>query len=103
MSDESLKESLRREFERLESFDSELAVLALGSVEDGSDIVALAAQLKKQKPFLFKPQNRSPLAMGVIPDALAPSKREVEELAAKAREGSDRGAMLRFMRARRGG
>jgi hypothetical protein len=102
MSEEALQESLRRELERLETVDSKLAMLALGELAEGADIVALVAQLRKDKPFLFKVQTRAPLAMGVIPDALAPSKREVEELAARAREGSDRGAMLRFMRARRG-
>lgn len=103
MSEESFKDSLRRELERMEAHDVDLALTALGEVDEASEVVALAMRLKRERPYLFKSTARAPLAMGVIPDALSPSKREIEDLAAKAREGSDRGAMLRFMRARRSG
>lgn len=103
MSGDLLKESLRRELERLDALDVDLAVVALGEIDTDADVALLASELKQRKPFLFKPATRAPLAMGEIPDALAVGKRKLEDLAAKAREGSDRSAMARFMRARRGG
>lgn len=83
---------------------TELAVREM----DGADVEAAVAELRRRKPFLFRNGVRGRTGSvgaamsGRTPQAGSDGQRLVEAAEAAARAG-DRGALLRYLRARRGG
>lgn len=75
---------------------------------DGGDVEAAVADLRRRKPFLFRngagsrPGSVSAAMSGRTRQAGSEGERLVEAAEVAARSG-DRGALLRYLRARRGG
>jgi hypothetical protein len=95
---------IERELAQSEAIDLETASIlvegALGQISEGGrdgDVRGAVAELKKRKPFLFRGVNR-PTAMSGRGSAVNP----LESSAAQARASGDRGALMQYLRAKRG-
>ncbi|MDX2116298.1 MAG: hypothetical protein SFZ24_11865 [Planctomycetota bacterium] len=65
------------------------------------DVERAVAELRARKPFLFRQSRRHPGA-AVVASAREPGPDAVERAADEAARTGDRGALLRYLRARRG-
>lgn len=64
------------------------------------DVAKAIADLKKRKPFLFRPARKPPSSMS--PAGKPAPRNELEEIAEQARQTGDKRALLHYLRARRG-
>src|SRR5262245_30667560 len=63
------------------------------------DVTKAISDLKKRKPFLFRPPRKPASSMSA---AGKPARNELEEIAEQARQTGDKRALLQYLRARRG-
>jgi hypothetical protein len=95
------KREIERELSRQGAIDLETAAMlteaAVASM-DRKDAKAAIADLKRSKPFLFRPPVRTSAMSGAVEPESG-----IEQAAAAARESGDRRALLRYLRMRRGG
>jgi hypothetical protein len=63
------------------------------------DVARAIADLKKRKPFLFRPARRPASSMSA---AGKPAHNELDQIAEQARQTGDKRALLQYLRARRG-
>jgi hypothetical protein len=75
-----------------------MAEMALDAAPN-TDIATIVADLKKRKPFLFRTRTQSASAMAAATSA---SGAGLDQAAIEARQTGDRGAVLRYLRMKRG-
>lgn len=96
------RRSLELELAMAEAQDIETAAIVAESVlarMDKPDIRTAVAELRATKPFLFRTR---PAAGAMSARVHAPTLgNQLDELADEARDSGDRGALLRYLRARR--
>lgn len=95
------KREIERELSRQGAVDLETTVMLTEAVVAGmekADARAAVADLKRNKPFLFRQPVRASAMSGAIE-----TESSIDEAAAAARESGDRRALLRYLRMRRGG
>ncbi len=78
-----------------------LTELALGQMPE-RDVATAVGELRRRKPFLFRSRRGGAMA-GAAMSAAATAGDPAEEAAEEAARTGDRGALLRYLRARRGG
>jgi hypothetical protein len=66
---------------------------------DEPDVKAAVAELRRTKPFLFRSTTKASAMSGRVQTKTNTS--DIDELAEEARDSGDRGALLRYLRARR--
>ncbi len=96
------RRTLELELALAEAVDIETAALVgesvLGQMEE-PDVHAAVAQMRRTKPFLFRAK-KAPSALSARVSTVGAST-ILDELADEARDSGDRGALLKYLRARR--
>ncbi len=90
---------IERELAQADAIDIETAAIMVeAELGAGTDPKAAVVAVKKRKPFLFRSVPR-PTTMSARVSAASP----VDAAAAQARASGDRGSLMQYLRAKRGG
>lgn len=96
------RRQIEREVARAEALDVEAAVLLTEAAiahMDEVDVAQAVAELKRNRPYLFRSNGR--LRASAMSAHVAPGRGELVEAAERARSSGDRGELMRYLRLRR--